>query len=437
MTQVTQSKVTMRIERISLLLLSIIMVGCNAPNTLPFQPSTVPEITLPTDDVAILDTPSSTTIQIPTTLSCPVPLGAPPSPALDVPSSWATDILTYLNQGGSLTAFLESLPTMGHQDPQGISGDLKDLNGDGYEDLTISLFDPGDGSLAGESVILVFLCDEAQFRLAHALSAMPEAMRVHLMDVIDLTGDGLSEIIAMQEFCGAHTCSQDWEVLKWQNDRLVNVLMGRTDDLPSPTFEISGSESDGSRIISIAGTGVQSVGAGPYRPLTRVWQWIEADSAFLVVEERLASPSFRIHALHDADQAALDGNLDHALHGYQQVIEDPTLDDYPHGEQGHAQLSAYALYRSMLVELLKGDPASAEETLNFLLEAYPEPSVGSGYSTLAREVWQSYQSKADLDRACQIAQAYALGHSTEILEPLYYGYANKQYLAFDICPFSQ
>lgn len=430
-------KVKMRLERMSLLVLILLIAGCNAPISIQEQPSMVPVISSPDENGEITESPSTTAMQIPTALSCPVPLGAPPLPALDVPSSWATDILNYLNQGGSLTAFLEALPTMGQDDPQGLSGNLKDLNGDGYDDLITSLFNPSEVGRAGESVLLVFLCDEDQFRLAHALSSMPEAKRVHLFDVIDLTGDGLSEILAMQEICGAHTCSQAWEILQWQNDRFVNVLAGRSDDLPSPTFEISGPKPDGSMIINITGSGVQSVGAGPNRPLTRVWHWIDSDSIFMVMEERLASPYFRIHALHDADLAALDGEYENALSDYQRVIEDPTLDDYPYGEQGRAQLSAYALYRSMLVWLLKGDLTKAEETHNFLQEAYPDPVLGSKYSSLAREFWDPYQSGAGLDRACRIAQAYALEHPADILEPLYYGYANKQYLAFDICPFTQ
>jgi hypothetical protein len=240
----------------------------------------------------------------------------------------------------------------------------------------------------------------------------------------------------MQEFCGAHTCFRAWEVLQWQTNRFVNILEGRTDDLPSPTIEISSPNQDGSLILEITGQGVQSAGAGPGRPLTRIWNWSQTTSRFIVHAERLSAPSFRIHALHDADQAALEGNTREALSGYTRVIEDPDLDDYSFGEQGRTQLSAYALYRSMLVWLQIGDLPQAEATLIFLREAFPQDGTGAAYSQLAAMVWQAYQIQADLGHACQIAQAYALENPGTILEPLNYGYANKYYLAIDICPFT-
>ena len=241
----------------------------------------------------------------------------------------------------------------------------------------------------------------------------------------------------MQEFCGAHTCSQTWEVLQWQSTQLINILSGRTDDLPSPILEISGPTEDGSMILAITGSGVQSAGAGPNRANTRLWHWSKDERWFVPMEDRLASPIFRIHALHDADQAALVDDHDAALAGYLRVVEDPGLDDYPFGEDGHQRLSAYALYRIMLLWLRYVDSEQAASTLLFLQQAHSPGSPGEGYSQLAEEVWQAYQAQQDLGYACQIAQAYALTHPETVLEPLHYGYANRTYAAVDICPYVQ
>jgi hypothetical protein len=417
----------MKSKRTLVLLLTAWIAACTAPVRDNASPVKLPE--------PEIHPPSTATTVLPG-LSCPIPFGAPPLPTFSSSQDWATNVLTYLNQGGSITAFIEALPSLGQHDPHGQTALTTDLNGDRFEDLVITLIDPDQGPLPVESALLIYLCDRDQYRLAYASSSLPDADRFHLNQVMDLTGDEMPEILILQEICGAHTCFQVWEVLQWQTNRFLNVLDGRSDDLPVPSLEISDPQQDGSRMLSLTGNGIQSAGAGPTRALTRIWHWSTSEARFKVFEERFAAPTFRIHALHDADQAALSGNFDDALRGYNRVIEDPSLDDYPFGEAGHSQLSAYALFRSMLLWIQRGDRAQAEATFTFLKEAFPMDSPGGAYSALASEAWQAFQVQPDLGHVCQIAQAYALGHQEEVLNPLAYGYANKQYLASDICPYT-
>jgi hypothetical protein len=423
-----------------ILVLGILLGGCNAPGTV-LQPTAEAHetLTLTTATPKSLAPPPTPT-EVPPSFACPVPLGAPAIPLLPSSTEWANTLLVYLNQGGSLSGLIEAMPGLDQGDPGGLGAVVADLNGDSLEDLAITLVERSDhaeSGLPGESALLIYLCANEQYRLAHAASSSPDADRLHLYRVIDLTGDGVQELLVMQEYCGAHTCFQAWEVLQWQRNRFVNILTGRSDDLPSPIVEISGPRSDGSMILNITGSGVQSAGAGPSRAITRTWHWSEAERVFEIVEERLSEPTFRIHALHDADQAALHGDVEAALDRYSRVIEDPVLDDYPYGEEGRAQLSAYALYRSMLLRILSGNLAQAETTLISIKEAYPPGRPGGGFSALAGEVWQAYQAHPDMRRACQIAQAYALEHPGEVLDPLNYGYANKTYAPADVCPYAQ
>jgi hypothetical protein len=420
--------------------LGFLLVGCNAPGSVLQPTAEAPETLTDTTVTPKSVPPSSTPTEVPPSYACSVPLGAPEIPALTASTEWANTVLSYLNQGGSLSGLIEAMPGLGQSDPEGLGAIVTDLDGDSLEDLAITLVErPAgeEGDLHSESALLIYLCAEDQYRLAHAASSSPNADRLHLFQVVDLTGDGVQELLMMQKFCGAHTCFEAWEVLQWQRNRFVNVLAGRSDDLPSPVLEIRGPRPDGSMILTITGTGVQSAGAGPSRAITRTWHWSEAEMLFDIIEERVSEPAFRIHALHDADQAALQGDIDTALSMYSRVIEDPGLDDYPYGEQGRAQLSAYALYRSMLLWILSSDLAQAETTFIFLQEAYPQGSPGAGFSALASEVWQAYQAEQDISRACQIAQAYALEHPGEVLDPLNYGYANKTYAAADLCPYTQ
>ena len=428
----------MRIKWICICFLIIFISGCIGPTD---SPDPINHTLQNTTDIPLSDeelVPSPTHTLIPPSISCPVALGAPEIPELRSPTDWALDVLSYLNQGGSVSGLVEAMPYLDQHDPDGLVAVTSDLDGDGYEDFVLSLIDQSAeeaGETTTESVLLIYSCDEDDYRLVHAVNAVPDADRIHLSQILDLTGDGLSELLVMQEFCGAHTCFQTWEVWQWQTNKFVNILEGRSDDLPSPILEILGPKDDGSMIIGITGSGILSAGAGPSRPTTRLWHWVKSQSLFVVTEEILSTPKFRIHVLHDADQAALKGDFDTALSGYLRVIEDPALDDYPFGDEGHKHLSGYALYRTMLLWIQRGDLEQAATTLSFLQEAHPSGHPGEGFRALAEEVWQAYQTQPDLMYACQWSQAYAVEEREKILDPLNYGYANKIYTAADICPY--
>jgi len=437
---IAKGMVNMRIKGASILFLIVAITSCNVPASSPESILHTLQNATGTPITAEDEVPSSPRTPIPPGVSCPIALGAPAIPELLSPTDWATDVLSYLNQGGSLSGLMEVLPDLNQHDPDGLVAATADLDGDGYEDFVITLVNQsgqGAGEIPTESALFIYSCDQDEYRLVHAASAMPDADRLHLYQLLDLTGDGLLEILVMQEYCGAHTCFQAWEILQWQTNQFVNILDGRSDDLPSPILEISGPKDDGSMIIGITGTGVLSAGAGPSRATTRQWHWAESKNLYIVTEEYLSSPSFRIHALHDADQAAYDGDFDAALSGYLRVIEDPALDDYPFGEDGYEQLSAYALYRNVLLWIQFGDLDQAVATLSFLQETHPTGHPGEGYSAIAEEVWRAYQAQPDLKLVCQIAQAYAVEEHEKILDPLNYGYANKIYSAIDICPYTE
>ena len=108
----------------------------------------------------------------------------------------------------------------------------------------------------------------------------------------------------------------------------------------------------------------------------------------------------------------------------------------PGGAIGQVRSPQPRRHRTMLLYLNEGMLDQASEAHTFLQEAHPQGSLAEGYAKLADEVWQSYLAQPDIGRACQIAQAYANKHPETILDPLYYGYANKIYTAVDICPYT-
>jgi hypothetical protein len=368
--------------------------------------------------------------------ACPIPPGSPDLPSLNDPHKWAPDILAYLNAGGFVSSLLDHIQASNSTKPSARAGEILDLNEDGLEDLALVLTQaPSKVTPLPSGSLLVFLCSSEAFRVAYVTSPASEAGLPKLQATRDFTGDGHPELLILWESCGAHTCFTQAEILKWNGSGFENLWQGRSDDLPSPDIEFQGPLADGSTAISITARGIGSAGAGPYREIRRTWAWHPESGRFELSEEALADPKYRIHALHDADQAALEEDYKMATKGYLRVMEDGTLDDWSSDEDGRAALRAYAAFRQIVIDVRYGNTANARTGLDFLRAAYPPESPHHAYVGLTERFWETYQIEGDLREACLAAQSYALFNPDGILEPLYYGYANRTYLAADICPF--
>ncbi len=413
-------------------LLSMLM-ACTPPSAAtPLQIATVtPPMQTPKAIPSATATAVPSPPPTPPLQACPVPPGEPPFPTLANPGSWAAEILEYLNAGGDLE-LLETHLSAASANGAAPSLDLADLTGDGLLDIIISWIAWDDQTELTSATVLIFRCDSDEYRLAYAARPEKEGETPSILTIQDLTGDGLPDLLVVNRSCGAHTCFARLQLLSWAHSEFVQLLQGRTDDLPSPEVQILDSDRPGPRRIAITGTGIASVGAGPYRPRTRIWAWEPSQGRFLPVEEFLEPPVYRIHWVHDADQAAEKGHYEQAISLYQAVIEQD-LDDWIYGPEGHQRLAAYALYRQMLVHLWRSDPATAGETLKFLQNAHPAGSPGSAYAALAMRVWEAFQEGGGRAAACQASEIFAAAHAAEILEPLDYGYANRIYTSQDLC----
>ena len=394
------------------------------------------EPTAPTlEQVSAPTLPPATPMSAPES-GCPIPPGSPPLPGLSASFSWASELQEYLNAGGLVEPLAQDIASQ--PAPQGTTAGIvrRDLTADGFEDLTIVLYGDQQGTQRSGS-ILIFRCTKNRYRLAYSTAPGQNLGPPVLVTVRDLNADGLPELLYTRQSCGAHTCFKQVEILRWDRSAFMNLFEGRSDDLPSPSIEIAGPLNDGSYRIEITAQGISSVGAGPYRELTRQWLWSNELYKFVPAGEQLAPPSFRIHMLHDADAAASAGNLDAALLMYQRVREDGRLDDWVKGETGYAELAAFAAYRQMTLYTVIGRLDEAAQAVRFLQEANVEGNPGYGMRLLAESYWESFSEKQDLAAACASAQRFAEQHAAEVLEPLLYGYANRIYTPADVCPPTQ
>ena len=423
-------------KRLPLVVIAFLAAWCNIPvlNSSPAIEGVPVTITIGET------TPTQAPYVAPTVPAqvCPVPPGSAELPDLGNPPTWAPDILSYLNAGGLINPLLDHVQAGYTYDPSAMVGEILDLNNDGFEDLAIVLIQaPSESAPQPTGSMLIFLCSGESFQTAYVSPPVSEGGRPALQTVRDFTGDGRPELLMLWESCGAHTCFAQAELLRWDGSGFENLWLGRSDDLPSPNIEVQEPLSDGSTAISIRAMGIGSAGAGPYREIRRTWTWRSESGRFEVLEETLADPYFRIHALHDADQAALDSDFDAAIEAYSRVMEDGTLDDWISGEDGRAALRAYATFRQIVVFSIVDNMEDAEAGMLFLQAAYPPSSTYHAYAEMAEGFWETFLLSDDIVEACLSAQNYALNNPDTVLLPLYYGYANRTYLAVDICPFDR
>lgn len=356
-------------------------------------------------------------------IACPIPAGQVSPPAVESPAQFGRALLSYLNAGGQATQLTESTP--------GLTLSRPDLDGDGYVDLAFSLLS-GGGQLQPEGAVFVYRCRQERFELVYTDLSTPERGAPQVEQVADATLDGADDLLVTQEACGAHTCFVHVQLLSWTDGTLVNRFEGATDDLPGPTVELETSTGAPANII-VTGSGYNSVGAGPYRRLERTWSWDPVSGFFRPSSERELPSDYRIHLVHDADQAAADGHLSLALELFQAAATDPSLRPWVEASVEQPTLAGYARFRQMAISLRQGAEGQAGDYLQALRdEAAGDPAAA--YVGLAEAFWAVYGQTGSVDQACREAQAYAASHQATILDPLYYGYANPTYGPADICP---
>jgi hypothetical protein len=365
---------------------------------------------------------------------CPVEDSNPALPALTGIETFPSQAQSYLNQGGSLEDLGQLIETNQLAPHEGLPYSQQDFSGDGWEDIAISILN-GDGrQIAPAGTLLLYVCREGQYQLAYTSPPSTELAAPFIREAQDINGDGIPDLLTTRETCGAHTCSYQVDVLVWREDEFQSIFPDVTTDIPLSFTSLEGPQENGSYDVVITGTGIASAGAGPFRVYSRVWSYDPESGLYQLSGTFLHESNFRIHFVHDADQAFLDGDFETALELYDRVINDSSLDDWIAEQEGARTLAAYASYRRVLTFLQLGQLENGQAELTTLQGSFQPETTGFAYVELAQTLWDEFQASSDVALACQAVRDYAQAHTDTILDPLYYGYANRTYVAIDICP---
>jgi hypothetical protein len=406
----------------------LILLACNALSRIPPAQKSSEETPSP-----ILSTPIvSQTPAIQISRPCPIPAGTPNQIQISNYETLPSNIVQFLNSGGTLDTLLLALEDAGmiRKDPPGWVE--KDFTGDGFYDIAMSLIDPEAEFVLPPGMLLLDQCQGDHYDLVFQSAETTDWGAPEILSSEDLTGDQISDLLIGRQSCGAHTCFTQLEAFVWNGTTLENRMQGTSEDMPSPGIEVD----PPSMQFTITAEGIGSVGAGPFRRFLRQWTWDGEEEAFLPSPDTYLPSNFRIHVLQDADQADENGDYGKAIELYTKVIEDDELQDYIDPAVERLQLAAYASFRLMLTYLLVNDVAAGEGIHSSMMMDYPSDSPASDFVQLADTFWREYQSSGDIGSACLAAQSFADSHQETILDALYYGYANPTYTPIDICPFT-
>ncbi|HET9914069.1 MAG TPA: hypothetical protein VFQ13_19405, partial [Anaerolineales bacterium] len=359
-----------------------------------------------------------------------------------------SEILTYLNSGGTLTQLTTS--------PLGSLADSKtiDLTGDGVNELTYK----------GYVTFDILGCKDGKYQSLFNFVGDWEA---RLEDTPDLNKNGIPELILYDI---THYGSALFYIFEWNGMEFRSRIdMGEEDwDLSSSPGEIMDANGDALKEIVVVydvnkfcgGLGNPCDGT-PARKQTTTLAWNGRN--YVVRAQDSDAPQYRFQAIQDGDLQARYGYYSEALSFYQATIfddrlewwspereeyerrtywaqYDPTPTVYPTAildSTEYPRLATYAYYRIMLLHIVQGHESDAGTVYKTLQQKFGNDPYGHPYVEMATAFWNAYQSTHKMYDGCAAGIQYASEHP-EILIPLgsdYHGWQSPIYVPADVCPF--
>lgn len=430
-----------------------------APNTTPEiivtyvgpsasgAPTVIALATMTPETAPVIETVSSPSpTALPVASACPAPANPTP-PARPAVFNDIPDALTaYLSAGATPTATRDLLTAWGviFDAPDGSTTFGGVYQGrflpDGDPGVAVVIFDPAAQTpdlRAGD--VIVYTCVDGAVQIAwraqdDPLFAGPVGYP-RVLSSADVTGDDVDELSFITGECGASTCFDVVTILSLQAGSASNLIPDFAPH-PFPAFAFAPPADNRARDLIVQVGQYRSPSAGPQRNITETWSW--NGSAFTLTRVMIDPPTYRVHALHDADAAFRAGDFAAATALYQRVISDPALKAWdgpvPLRDEDKV-LGAFALFRLVELAARQQDTAMLAAAYDALKQATPQGSPGELYGALGDAFHSVYAASSNYAQACDAAVKFAekTANIYILLGSQTFGYANYDYLPADMC----
>jgi hypothetical protein len=377
---------------------------------------------------------------------CP-PYGSPTLPERPPAFTQYPEIIVqYLSAGGPSTILEATLRGWeAITETTGLVRADRDFTGDGVPEIFMVLVDPQYANLSPQpGDLYVFGCEEGAYRLLLQAGYAPDHGAPRIISADDINGNWLNDLVYTIPMCDNQVCTEQVRLVQW------SMTLGNFSDLahddiivPIPEIFVADRDEDGLGELIITNGALPDPEAGPPRIVTQVWHW---DGVAYVLSETIAPQTpYRIHVVHDADAALETGDYEAALALYDQVITDDALLSWTLADE-RQYLTAYALYREVLIYAAQGNVGTAQTTLDRLTAEFAsaqpggdggggtEPPPGAAFVSLAEAFWGDFAINRNVSLACALAVAQSRLNpgALEVLNG--FGYANRRYVPSDLCP---
>jgi hypothetical protein len=276
---------------------------------------------------------------------------------------------------------------------------------------------------------LVYRHHDGADPLSREPGLMPE-----LVEIADLNGDDLPELIVMDMDCGAHTCYGYAQVIGlaegvWRN--LVRGPVPGSDwiEISFPGIRID--QHEGQPAVYAHGGTIGSVGAGIMRGYTEVWAW---DGEAIRWQETLLDPTpYRHLLLYEGIDRMEAGDLQAAIELFEMVALAPYLETVPFMEddldETEAAIRQFAVFRLVLARLLQNEPLEASAMANWLEGMDP----GMPLTLAAQRLVAEWTGPAGVDALCAAIQDDLAAYPAPTGPLEYQGYGNPSLTAEHLC----
>jgi hypothetical protein len=448
--------VTRHIQFLTALCATALLLSACSDNSAPALPSAQGAATVVSTGEAVLQPaqPAAATAVIAdnapnaSSTACP-PLAKPPIPAKPAAfNQTAQAIAAYLTQGASIEEVSAAMQAWGVKfaapgtnEALGSIEFAKILTGDDPQ-LVATFFDPTqtqEVSRFGD--LAVFTCANGQYQIAYQALSDPAFEGIitdpRVLSVEDVSGDGLFDLSFLTGDCRAGTCLDGVTVLSVHGNAALRNLAPEIPYAPYPSFEyVPAANGSAARDLMVIEGILGDSSAGPQRSVTNTWAFNGQNYTLAgTVREPIL---YRIHALHDGDDALRAKDFGQADALFTRVTSDVSLqpwDGNPNVAQEPQTLSAFAFVRLMQSAAIRGDVTGVNAARDSLNRAAATDSAASPFAQLGEAYFAAWTNGNNHAAGCAAAIAFGQ-QNKQVYEALginAFGTANYDYQPEDMC----